>query len=74
MLDFGQPTQRALHHLTVAEAQGYLQAGQFAAGSMGPKIRAAVEFVAGGGQQAIITQLDQAVAALAGTTGTIIER
>ena len=42
-LDYKQPTQRNLAHLSRAEARGYLQAGQFAAGSMGPKVRAAVE-------------------------------
>jgi carbamate kinase len=40
---------------------------------MGPKIRAAVEFVEAGGRQAIITQLYRAVAALDGQTGTIID-
>jgi carbamate kinase len=72
-LDYKKPTQRPLAHLRAADARAYLAAGQFAAGSMGPKVRAAVEFVEAGGRQAIITQLYRAVAALAGETGTIIE-
>jgi carbamate kinase len=72
-LDYKKPTQRFLSHLSAAEARAYLAAGQFAAGSMGPKIRAAVEFVEAGGRQAIITQLYRAVAALDGQTGTIID-
>ena len=73
-LDYKKPTQRLLSRLTAAEARAYLAAGQFAAGSMGPKIEAAAHFVEGGGRQAIITQLYRAVAALAGETGTIVER
>jgi carbamate kinase len=73
-LDYKQPTQRLLAHISSAEARGYLQDGQFAAGSMGPKVRAAVEFVEAGGRQAIITQLYRAVAALDGQTGTVVER
>ncbi len=71
-LDFGQSTQRGLRYLTVAEARRHLAAGQFPAGSMGPKIEAACRFVEGGGERALITDaltLDQA---LAGTTGTWI--
>lgn len=72
-LDYKKPTQRLLSRLTAAEARAYLAAGQFAAGSMGPKIEAAAQFVEGGGRQAIITQLYRAGAALAGATGTIVE-
>jgi carbamate kinase len=61
-----------LAHLTVAEARRYLADGYFARGSMGPKVQAAVNFVEGGGRQAIITQLFSALPALAGETGTVI--
>jgi carbamate kinase len=73
-VDYKQPTQRNLRHLTAAEARAWIAAGQFAAGSMGPKVQAAVQFVEQGGRQAIITQLYRAVAALEGQTGTVVER
>jgi len=44
-LDYGKPTQRWLDRLTVAEARRHLADGQFAAGSMRPKIEAAIEFL-----------------------------
>jgi carbamate kinase len=65
-LDFGAPTQRAVHRMTVTEAEGYLDSGQFPPGSMGPKIRAAKRFVQGGGEVAIITSPRCAVASLPG--------
>ncbi len=71
-LDFRRPTQRNLAHMTLAEARGYLAAGYFAKGSMGPKVQAALDFVEAGGRQAIITQLFRVLAALAGETGTVV--
>ncbi|MEO6821735.1 MAG: carbamate kinase [Candidatus Nanopelagicales bacterium] len=55
MLDFGTPQQRPAHRLDADEARTHLADGQFAAGSMGPKVEAALAFLAGGGQRAIIT-------------------
>ena len=63
MVDFGTSAQRRLSRIDVAEAERHLAAGQFPAGSMGPKVRAATEFVRGGGRLAVIT-----TAALAGAT------
>jgi carbamate kinase len=71
-LNYKKPDQVDLAHLTVAEARRYLADGYFARGSMGPKVQAAVNFVEGGGRQAIITQLFSALPALAGETGTVI--
>ena len=71
-VDFGKPTQRALNHLSLAEIEELQDRGEFADGSMGPKIAAAIQFVRGGGKRAIIAHLDEAEAALAGTTGTQI--
>lgn len=48
--------------------------GQFAEGSMGPKVNAAICFVQGGGERAIIASLEQATDALAGDAGTQIVR
>jgi carbamate kinase len=71
-LDWGTPDQRAVNKMTAAEAEEYIAGGQFAAGSMGPKITAAVRFLAQGGQQCIITSSRHLAAALAGTHGTRI--
>jgi carbamate kinase len=70
LLDFGTPDERPVEVMTVAEARGHLADGQFPPGSMGPKVEAAVQFVEGGGSQAVITSLDGAADALAGRTGT----
>lgn len=71
-LDFGRPTQRPLDSMTVAEATRYMAEGQFPAGSMGPKIAAALRYLAGGGKEVVITSLDRTYAALRGTAGTRI--
>jgi carbamate kinase len=71
-LNFGRPDQRALDSLTVAEARRYLAEGHFAAGSMRPKIEAAIRFVAGGGREALITGSDALAHVFAGHTGTRI--
>jgi carbamate kinase len=71
-IDFNKPTQRALDRITVAEAQRYLAEGQFPAGSMGPKIEAAVQFVTRGGGQVLITDVEHLRDALGGREGTLI--
>jgi carbamate kinase len=73
-LDFGKATQRGLRYLTVGEARRHAAAGQFPAGSMGPKVAAACRFVEGGGKRALITDALTLDEALAGTTGTWITR
>jgi carbamate kinase len=55
MLDFGTPRQSALAAVTAGEAARYLAEGQFPPGSMGPKIEAALQFLAAGGDLAVIT-------------------
>ncbi|HMN98942.1 MAG TPA: carbamate kinase [Miltoncostaeaceae bacterium] len=72
LLDFGTPRERPVDVMTVAEARAHLADGQFPAGSMGPKVEAAVQFVEGGGGQALITSMEAAADALAGRTGTRI--
>jgi carbamate kinase len=67
---FRKPDQRFLDRMTVREARGYLEAGEFPEGSMGPKVRATVEFIERGGQRAIITSPDHLEGAIAGRTGT----
>jgi carbamate kinase len=70
-LDFGKPTQRKLSRLRVAEAKQYLAEGHFPEGSMGPKVEAAMKFVEGGGEKAIICALNEADKALSGESGTV---
>ena len=77
MLDYGQPTQSELGTITAAEAARHLAEGQFPPGSMGPKIEAALRFLAEGGDLAVITSPDLLAATLTGAgarSGTRIER
>lgn len=70
-VDFNKPTQRDIDTMTVAEAEAWLAEGQFPAGSMGPKIQAAIDFAKSGpGRKCLITSLDKLVEGLQGTTGT----
>jgi carbamate kinase len=72
-LEYGTPEQRGLRYLTTSEARRHLAAGQFPAGSMGPKIEAACRFVEGDpDRRALITDLFTLEEALAGKTGTWI--
>ncbi len=71
-IDFKKPTQRELDTLTLAEAEQYLAEGQFPAGSMGPKIEAAIDFLKNGGKEVIITQPHLLEEAIAGKNGTHI--
>ncbi len=73
-VDFGLPTQRWLDTLTVDDAADLIAAGQFAPGSMLPKVQAAVEFVQATGQRAIITNPENMIAAVDGRAGTTIIR
>ena len=72
-LDFGTGTQRDLGRVTLAEMQRYAADGQFASGSMGPKVDAAMRFVAGGGPRSVITSLSHITDAVDGGFGTVIE-
>lgn len=69
---FGTPRQRELDRVSLSEVRAYLAAGHFAAGSMGPKIEAAIRFLERGGARAIIAHLEEALPALRGETGTHI--
>lgn len=71
-VNFGKPDQRDLDHVTVSEMRHHLEDGQFPAGSMGPKVEAAIRFIEGGGKRAIIAHLEEALPALRGDAGTHI--
>ena len=71
-VNFNKPDQRDLDELTIEEANKHIADGQFAPGSMLPKVEAAMKFVqSGNGKRAIITSLDKAIDALDGKTGTV---
>ena len=72
-INWGKPDQANLDHMTLAEAQKYVDEGHFAPGSMLPKVLAAMKFVtANPGKKAIITSLNKAIDALEGKTGTVV--
>ncbi len=72
-INFNKPNQEDLSVLTLEDADRYIHEGQFAPGSMLPKVEAAMKFVrAYPNKRAIITSLDKAVDALEGKTGTEI--
>jgi len=71
-LNFGKPDQKECPVLTVDEAEQHLKQGQFPAGSMGPKIRAAIEYIRNGGREVLITSAAHLKAALLNRSGTKI--
>jgi carbamate kinase len=71
-LNFNKPDQRLLDQMTLAEAQQYMSEGHFAAGSMLPKIEAAIDFIKSGGPAALITDPPNLARGLRGETGTRI--
>lgn len=72
-INFNKPNQENLSNLNLADAAKYIEEGQFAPGSMLPKVEAAMKFVrAYPEKKAIITSLDKAIDALEGKTGTVI--
>lgn len=72
-VDFNTPQQRDLDELTLAQAQAYVDQGQFPEGSMLPKIEAAMRFTGSApGRRTLVTSLDKLVEGLRGETGTWI--
>ncbi|WP_419509233.1 carbamate kinase [Candidatus Allofournierella excrementavium] len=72
-INWGKPGQKDLEMMTIAQAEQYCAEGQFAPGSMLPKVQAAMSFAATGGE-AIIASLEKAAAALKGESGTRVVR
>jgi carbamate kinase len=80
MVDFGRPEARPLGRVTAAELREHAAAGQFARGSMGPKVEAALRFVEGGAvlsprpahRRAVVTSLEHIADAVAGDAGTVL--
>ncbi len=71
-IHFGTPEQQDLDQITTRELRRFQADGHFPAGSMGPKVDAALQFLEGGGERVIIAHLDEAMPALRGETGTHI--
>ena len=71
-VNFNKPNQKKLETVTMAEMKAYIEEGQFAAGSMLPKVEAAMEFVARTGRPATITSLENLEDFLNNDSGTKI--
>lgn len=69
---FGRPDQEPLRRIDIATARRLLQDGEFPPGSMGPKIEAAIDFLAAGGEEVLITLPENLAEAIEGRTGTRI--
>ena len=71
-INYRKENEKALGEVKLEEIEKYQEEGHFKAGSMGPKVKAAIRFVKNGGKMAIITALEKAIDALAGKAGTRI--
>ncbi len=71
-INYRQPNEQWLDHITLAELKRYYAEGHFPAGSMGPKIRGAINFLEGGGRRVVITSIDAFEEAWQGRTGTVV--
>lgn len=72
-INWGKENQQDLEHMSLKEAVQYIEEGQFAPGSMLPKVEAAMKFARTyPDKKAIITSLDKAIDALEGKTGTVV--
>ena len=73
-INYNKPDQKTIDKMSLAEAEKYLAEGQFPAGSMGPKIQAAIMFLKNGGETVIITSPEFIEKAINGQTGTVITK
>lgn len=72
-INFGKPDVKWLDNITVEEARKYANEGNFAPGSMLPKVEAAIKFaMSKPGRRALITSLQKAKDGIEGKTGTVI--
>jgi carbamate kinase len=71
-VNYNKPTQRKLTGVTSEECKKYFDEGQFPAGSMGPKIKAALLYLERGGRHAVITDIEHLYDAIDGNAGTHI--
>ena len=73
-INYGKPEQRELNEVSLDQIRAYYSEGHFPAGSMGPKIKAAMNFLENGGETVIITSLEKGFEAVSGRAGTRIVR
>ena len=71
-INFGKPDQRNLERVVAAEMRKHYEDGQFPAGSMGPKVKAALDFIASGGREVVITSPENLKVAMSGRGCTTI--
>ncbi|MBA3017694.1 MAG: carbamate kinase [Proteobacteria bacterium] len=69
-LNYGKKDQKFLRSITIEQAELYIKEGHFPAGSMKPKIEAAMQFIQRGGKRAVITSLENIEQAISGESGT----
>ena len=72
-LNYGTPDEEPIGFMTVKQAEEQLSQGQFPPGSMGPKIKAAIEYIQGGGKEVLITSANHLKASLINRSGTKIK-
>lgn len=74
-INFNKPDQKEIKEMSCREAEAYAQQGQFAPGSMLPKVKASMKFAASkAGRKAVICSLEKAALALPGKSGTIVKQ
>lgn len=73
-IHFGKKNQKNLTRVRLKEIKRYYEKGQFPPGSMGPKIRSAINFIEGGGKEVLVTCARELLRALRGKSGTRIVR
>ncbi len=71
-INYRTPEEKKLERISLDEMKTYYQQGHFKAGSMGPKVLAAIRFVESGGERAVITSLENALPGAEGKIGTVI--
>ncbi|HDZ25271.1 MAG TPA: carbamate kinase [Candidatus Aminicenantes bacterium] len=72
-LNFGTPDEEPIGVMTVKQAEEHISQGQFPPGSMGPKIKAAIEYIQDGGKEVLITSANHLKASLINRSGTKIK-
>lgn len=72
-INYGKSDETPLYDISIAEMEGYAEAGQFGAGSMLPKVQAAVQFARNTGKPASIGSLDRVAEVIDGSSGTRIQ-
>ena len=74
-INFNKPDQKEIKEMSCQEAEEFAQQGQFAPGSMLPKVKASMKFAASkAGRKAVICSLEKAALALSGESGTIVKQ